>query len=90
MRQIDPIFETTECIDLDKKRLATFQLTYAAADWWDAVRATIGEEGVRRMTWTAFKNRFLDKYFPITEKYRKEREFMVITQGNKSVQEYTT
>ena len=76
---MDCIFESIECIDFDKNRLATFQLTYAAVDWWDAMRATIREERVRRMTWTAFKNRFLDKYFSITEKYRKEKEFMDLT-----------
>ena len=82
---MDRIFEIIECTDLDEKRLATFRLTYAAVDWWDAVRATIGEEGIRRMTWTAFKNRFYEKYFPVTEKYKREREFMHLTQGKKLV-----
>ena len=53
------------------------------------MRATNGEEGVRRMTSTAFKNKFLEKYFLI-KNYRREREFIDLTQGNKLVQEYTT
>ena len=50
VRQMDIIFETIECSDIEKKRLAVFQLTYSAADWWDAVKATIGEDAARRMT----------------------------------------
>ena len=53
-------------------------------------RATIKEEGIRMMIWTAFKNRFLEKYFSIIKKYRREREFVDLTQVNKSVEEYTT
>ena len=32
LREMDWIFETMECTELDKRRLATFQLTDAAAD----------------------------------------------------------
>ena len=56
---MDCIFETIECNDQEKKRLATFQMTYAAADWWDAEKATIGIEATRRMPWVTFKERFL-------------------------------
>ena len=90
LRQMDHIFETMDCNDQEIKRLATFQLTYAAADWWEAVKATIGEEAVRVMTWTTFRRKFLEKYFPATERHKREREFMDLVQGNKSVQEYTT
>ena len=33
LREIDLIFETIECNELDKRRLAVFQLTFAAVDW---------------------------------------------------------
>ena len=33
LREIDWIFETMDCTELDKHRLATFQLTDAAVDW---------------------------------------------------------
>ena len=37
-----------------------------------------------------FKERFLAKYFPLVERNLKKKEFMELTQGNWTVQEYTT
>ena len=87
---MDRIFEIVECNDLEKKCLAAFELMYATIEWWDVVRATIGEEAVRRTTWIVLKEKFLEKYFLATEKHRKVQEFMDLSQGSKSVQEYTT
>ena len=79
LREMDHIFETVECNDTEKRRLATFQLTYAAADWWEAEQATIGEEATRMMLWATFRELFLKKYFPEKEKDEKEKEFMELT-----------
>ena len=57
-KQMDRTFKTFEYTNLKKKWLTTFYLTYGAANWWEVMRATIKEEGVRRMNWTAFKNKF--------------------------------
>ena len=78
-----------DCSEVEKRRLANFQLTYAAADWWEAEEATLGAEVIRRMTWIAFKERFLAKYFPLVERNLKKKEFIELTQGNRTVQEYT-
>ena len=87
---MDRIFETMECLEADKRRLATFQLRFAAADWWEAKKVIIGAVVARTMTWTAFCERFLKKFFPEDEKDQKEKEFMELTQGGKIVQEYVT
>ena len=87
---MDRIFETMDCNEIEKRRLAVFQLTYAAADWWDAERAIIGEDAAKEMTWTEFRERFLEKYFPETENHQREKEFIDLVQGNMTVQEYTT
>ena len=60
---MDTIFESMECNDLDKHRLATFQLIYAAADWWESKKAKLGVEEIRRILWTTFRGRFLEKVF---------------------------
>ena len=44
IRKMDQLFETMVCSELDKRRLAVFQLTYAAADWWESKKARFGEE----------------------------------------------
>ena len=49
----------------------------------------MGEEAVRRMTWTAFRELFLENYFPPAEKIKKQKEFLELTQGNQTVREYT-
>ena len=90
LREMDCIFETMDCNEIEKRRLAVFQLTYTTADWWDAERATIGEDAAKEMTWIEFRERFLEKYFPETEKYQREKEFIELVQGNMTVREYTT
>ena len=42
------------------------------------------------MTWITFKVKFLEKYFPITERNDKRKEFLEFIQGNMTVNEYTT
>ena len=49
LREMDLIFDTIECSDQEKRRMATFQLTYVAADWWESEKAILGEEAIRGM-----------------------------------------
>ena len=90
LHEMDLIFDTIECLDQEKRRMATFQLTYAAADWWESEKATLGEEAVPEMTWATFKVILLEKYFPITERNDKRKEFLELIKGNMTVREYTT
>ena len=81
LREIEVILYAIECNEQDKCRLASFQLTFAALDWWQAETATIGVDEARRMPWEAFKTRFLEKYFPEEERDQQEREFLSLVQG---------
>ena len=47
---MDRVFNVLECEDQDKKRLAIFQLTYSTTEWWEAERAALGEEAIRRLS----------------------------------------
>ena len=78
---MDLIFETIECTDIEKRCLAVFQLTFSATDWWDTVKAMIGEDA---------KTQFLEKYFPESKKNKREIAFIQLIQGNLTVPEYTT
>ena len=86
---MDLIFDTIECLDQEKHRMANFQLTYAAADWWESEKATLGEEAIRGMTYATFKIKFLEKYFPMTERNDKRNEFLKLIQRSMIVREYT-
>ena len=56
--------------------MAAFQLTYAVADWRESEKATLGEEAIKRMMWTTFRTRTLEKYFPIVERNNKRKKFL--------------
>ena len=86
---MDTIFNALGCKEQDKKRLDVFQLTYSAAEWWEAEKAAFGEETIGRLSWVDFKTKFLGKYFPDFEKNKKEKEFIDLVQGTRTVQEYT-
>ena len=73
------IFEAMNYTEFDRRRMAVFQLTYAVADWWESEKATLDEDGGRRMNWATFRRRFLEKYFPTTERNNKRKEFLELT-----------
>ena len=47
---MDLIFDMIECTDQEKRRMATFQLTYATVDWWELEKVIVGEEMIKRIT----------------------------------------
>ena len=50
----------------------------------------IGESSIQGMSWATFKIKFLEKYFPMTERNDKRKEFLELIQGGMTVREYTT
>ena len=86
---MDTIFNALGCEEQDKKRLAVFQLTYSTAEWWEAEKAASGEEVIGCLSWEDFKTKFLGKYFPDSEKDKKEKEFIDLMHRTRTVQEYT-
>jgi len=40
------------------------------------------------VTWTSFRTRFREKYFPDSAKHERETEFLTLQQGDLSVQAY--
>ncbi|KAK9094548.1 hypothetical protein Scep_026017 [Stephania cephalantha] len=67
-----------------KVKLAAFLLKGNAHLWWVDTKEREGEVG----TWECFKELFLKKYFPKTERYRKCYELKYLKQGDMSVMEY--
>src|SRR4051812_20984433 len=72
-------------IDDDRIRLASHQLDSEADQWWQDKKETVDLTG---MTWQGFKTLFLDKYFPPTEREKKEEEFKSLEQRNMTVDQY--
>ena len=76
-----------ECTEAQKLTFATFMLVIEAEYWWIGMQQQMlnREEEV---TWTNFKMRFLEKYFPDSAKHEREAEFLTLQQGDLSVQAY--
>jgi len=88
IQEIEKIFRVMAC-PVDKKVLfGTYTLVEEAEYWWENTRQRLEVEG-QAITWEAFKEVFLEKYFPEDVRNRKEMEFLELKQGNMTVAEYT-
>ncbi|RHN78856.1 putative nucleotidyltransferase, Ribonuclease H [Medicago truncatula] len=76
-----------QCIEDQKVRFGTHQLSEEADDWWVSLLPTLGQEGAV-VTWAVFRREFLRRYFPEDVRGKKEIEFLELKQGNMSVTEY--
>jgi len=74
------------CTESEKVTYAVYMLQSSAFEWWDAHKKLYPED--LEITWNIFKDAFYKKYFPESMKRMKEKEFLELNQGNKSVSEY--
>ena len=72
--QIENILEAMEITSNTAKiRLAAFQLEGEAQVWWRWARAS---RDIEAMTWAAFQELFMSKYFPETARHAKAQDFL--------------
>ena len=72
------------CSDEQMVTYSTFLLRDRALDWWKAVQRRF-PEGV---SWTQFKEEFLEKLYSAIYKDKKIEEFFKLEQGTMSVTDY--
>ncbi|XP_057958513.1 uncharacterized protein LOC131151277 [Malania oleifera] len=66
-------------------------MTGKARHWWRLVRLQEDQRLVPAiLTWSHFKEIFFDRYFPTTTRDAKAEEFLNLTQGHLTVQQYAT
>ncbi|XP_073030636.1 uncharacterized protein [Primulina eburnea] len=87
IERIEQIFVTAPCARSAWLRLATFQLSRNVLLWWQTTETRLRAQG-RTVDWDMFRSRFLDKYFSIAARQKKEREFEDLRHGSMSVAEY--
>ena len=87
LQGMEKIFRVMRCTDQQKVDYATYMLQAEAENWWDSTRAGMEARG-NQITWEAFRNVFLDKYFPHSLRIQKETEFLQLQQGDMSIGEY--
>ncbi|XP_041011310.1 uncharacterized protein LOC121255088 [Juglans microcarpa x Juglans regia] len=90
--RLEQIFEALFCTDDQKVIYATYNLTDLANNWWKSTQALLQNElgeGVP-ITWECFKEVFLDCFFPQSLRESRARQFMDLTQGTMTVDQYAT
>ena len=87
LRECEKIFRVIECTEAQKLTFATFLLVTEAEYWWMGMQQQMQNRD-EEVTWTSFRTRFLEKYFPDSAKHEREVEFLTLQQGNLSVQAY--
>ena len=82
---MEKLFQVLGCVDNFMTRLAAFKLEGDALSWWKAhLRAQVGGEVYAdTCTWATFREIFYNRYFPVSEQQRYEREYGSIYQLEK-------
>jgi len=80
VRDIERIFEATQCPKERKLSYAIYMLIEEAEFWWIGLKKMMEDKG-EDATWENFKVRFLEEYFPDSVRYAKEIEFMQLEQA---------
>ncbi|MFC0083208.1 retrotransposon gag family protein, partial [Aciditerrimonas ferrireducens] len=80
LASLDKIFDVLQCDNLEKTRLAVYRLVGEANQWWEEIKGRKTQDEIQTMNWEAFKEVFLRKYFPLTERVRMETQFLELRQ----------
>lgn len=75
------------CPNEIKVTYASYLLLGDAEYWWKGTRKMI-EANNQDVTWEVFRTNFLDKYFPRSARTSKEQEFLLLKQGEMTIDEY--
>ena len=65
-----------------------FQLTYSVVEWWEVKKVASRVEEIGRLSYEECKAKLLGKYSPISKKDKKEKKFIDLVQGSRTVQDY--
>ncbi|GAA0160619.1 hypothetical protein LIER_39068 [Lithospermum erythrorhizon] len=88
IRDLETIFEPMAIEGELRVRFATYRLHEGARDWWDNLRRSLTARGEDRVTWERFVAMFRENYCMSTHMAALERDLILLTQGDRSVEEY--
>ncbi|XP_057976069.1 uncharacterized protein LOC131163490 [Malania oleifera] len=87
--EIEKILVILHCMDEQKMLYTTFKLTGEAEMCWESVRMLEEQKPVPvGMTWRHFREVFFERYYPAYVRNINMEEFMSLTQGQLTVQQY--
>ncbi|XP_057979122.1 uncharacterized protein LOC131165395 [Malania oleifera] len=89
IQEIEKILDVLNCTERQKVTFATFKLAGEAERWWVSVKQMEEHRPIPiALTWARFKELFFECYFSATIRNAKMEEFMNLTQGSLTVQQY--
>lgn len=77
------------CTNPQKMLFGTHMVFEEVGDWWNNARQRMEVKDIK-ITWVVFMFEFLEKYFPMDVRIKKEIEFLKLKQGNMTVVEYAS
>ncbi|XP_027927702.1 uncharacterized protein LOC114184591 [Vigna unguiculata] len=87
MRECEKICRVLGCTDEQRLLFVTFLLVADVEYWWQGMQQLM-QTREEQVTWTAFRTRFLEKYFPDSARHEREAEFLTLQQGTMTVAAY--
>ena len=87
--RIEKEFEYVHVPDNQRVHLATYMLDGEAENWWKGEKVELQERGLED-SWEEFLKLFFERYFSDAAQEKKEQEFMMLLQGDRSVDAYRT
>ncbi|CAA0826246.1 Uncharacterized mitochondrial protein AtMg00860, partial [Striga hermonthica] len=84
---LETIFEITECTERQRIICAQLQMTGDARLWWNSYWGMRPGEK-ENLTWMQFKEMMEEKYYPVHYRAEMERQFLALSQKNRTVDEY--
>jgi len=88
LKECEKICRVIECTDAQKLTFITFLLVADVEYWWASMQQLM-QTREKQVTWTSFRKKFLEKYFPNSVRHEREAEFLTLRKGNITVQAYT-
>ncbi|XP_057976010.1 uncharacterized protein LOC131163440 [Malania oleifera] len=89
IQEIKKILSVLNCTEKQKVTFATFKLAWEAERWWGSVKQMEEHQPILiALMWARFKELFFELYFLATVRKAKMEEFMNLTQGSLTVQQY--
>ena len=82
--RLETIFQAVTCNEYQKARVAILLLTEEAKRWWRSA----GGVNDKWTTWSEFKEKFFEHYFPPAVRHEKEVAFHELAQGNMHEDEF--
>ncbi|XP_035546555.1 uncharacterized protein LOC118348613 [Juglans regia] len=90
IQDLERTFEVCGCTEAHMVLYGSYMLQGEAANWWETKRPLLEMElgSLAAVSWQRFKKEFDDRYFPVSVRRQKAREFNNLVQGGMTVEQY--